>query len=397
MSDPWQDNLRNRMEHHEEPAPEGLWEGIDLLIAGSSTGRKNLLKPNHSLRNIYIGALSAAAAVTLLLLLVLRYTSSENQTDTSFTEKTAPVVQQKEQPAAEIPIVEIPVAESSSRLFATQKVKSRPALQPPQLLQEQHNLISTNQNPDSITIKIGKSVVKENDHLLAMNTPQDRRTQSKWQTSLSLSNAPSESSATYSGYGSLAAAETVDQQYDFVPNYTREQAYTDVKHHQPITFGITLRYNVNERWSVASGLTYTQLISELRSGSGNYYYDDRQTLHYIGIPVNIAYTFWQNNKISTYLSTGGLVEKNVSGRLTSNYYLDNQLEVTTQEKIISKELQWSVNGAVGLGYQISNTIGLYAEPGISYYFKNGSELETLYKDNPLHFNLRLGLRITLGD
>lgn len=148
---------------------------------------------------------------------------------------------------------------------------------------------------------------------------------------------------------------------------------------------------------MSSGLTYSLLSSELYSGNGNYYYDDRQTLHYIGIPVNIAYTFWQNDKISTYISTGGLVEKNVAGRLTSNYYLDNQLEISTKEKIRSKELQWSVNAAMGLGYQISNNIGLYAEPGISYYFKNSSEIETIYKDNPLHFNLRLGLRFTFND
>jgi len=428
MSDQWQDNLRNRMKRHEEPAPEGLWEGIDQLITDGSTGRENSLKPNRSIRSIYIGVLSAVAAVAVLLLLILRYSSSDNQEDVSFTEKNVPVVQQKEQPAVEIPMAEIPVAESSPQLFATQKVKSRPALQSPQLFQESDILTSTNQNPDSSTIETGKDILKEkesaardsypenrenvltrdseqpasdrsagNHQLLAMNTRQDRQTHSKWQTNLSMSNLPSGSSETYSGYGTFAQAETVDEQYHFLSNYTREQVYTNVKHHQPVIFGVTLRYNFNERWSVSSGLTYSLLSSELYSGNGNYYYDDRQTLHYIGIPVNIAYTFWQNNKISTYISTGGLVEKNVAGRLTSNYYLDNQLEISTKEKIRLKELQWSVNTAMGLGYQISNNIGLYAEPGISYYFKNSSELETIYKDNPLHFNLRLGLRITFND
>jgi hypothetical protein len=52
---------------------------------------------------------------------------------------------------------------------------------------------------------------------------------------------------------------------------------------------------------------------------------------------------------------------------------------------------------MGLGYQLSNTIGLYAEPGISYYFNNGSQLETIYKEDPLHFNLRLGLRFTFNN
>ncbi len=427
MSDQWQDNLRNRMKRHEEPAPEGLWEGIDQLITDGSTGRENSLKPNRSIRSIYIGVLSAVAAVAVLLLLILRYSSSDNQEDVSFTEKNVPVVQQKEQPAVEIPMAEIPVAESSPQLFATQKVKNRPALQSPQLFQEPDIPAMENQSPDFSITGEGKIIAEEeitqnpdpdkssddvsgkdldqpaldrnndSDQLFASVARKPARNHSKWQTNLSMSNLPSGSSETYSGYGTFAQAETVDEQYHFLSNYTREQVYTNVKHHQPVIFGVTLRYNFNERWSVSSGLTYSLLSSELYSGNGNYYYDDRQTLHYIGIPVNIAYTFWQNNKISTYISTGGLVEKNVAGRLTSNYYLDNQLEISTKEKIRLKELQWSVNTAMGLGYQISNNIGLYAEPGISYYFKNSSELETIYKDNPLHFNLRLGLRITFND
>ena len=32
MSDQWQDRLRNRMDLHEEIAPQGLWEGIEERI-----------------------------------------------------------------------------------------------------------------------------------------------------------------------------------------------------------------------------------------------------------------------------------------------------------------------------------------------------------------------------
>ena len=426
MNDHWQDNLRNRMEHHEEPAPEGLWEGIDQLLTGRAMVGKTPLKSRRFRQGLYIGALSAAVAA-ILLFLILRYSSSDNPGDVRFTEKSVPVVQQKEQPAVEVPMAEIPVAESNPQLFATQRVKSKLALKSPQLFQETDMLTSTNQSPDSSFTGEDKIIVEEeitqdpdrdknsdeisgkdsdqpaldrnngNDQLFASVARKPGRNQSKWQTNLSMSNLPSGSSETYSGYGTFALAETVEEQYHFQSNYTREQAYTSVKHRQPVTFGLTLRYNFNERWSVSSGLTYSLLSSELYSGNGNYYYDDRQTLHYIGIPVNIAYTFWQNNKISTYISTGGLMEKNVAGRLTSNYYIENQLEITTKEKIRSKELQWSVNAAMGLGYQISHNIGLYVEPGISYYFKNSSELETIYKDNPLHFNLRLGLRFTFND
>ena len=420
MSDQWQDNLRNRMERHEEPAPEGLWEGIDQLITDGSTVGENPLKPNHSRRGIYIGALSAVAAVFILLFLILRYSSSDKQEDVRFTEKSVPVVPEKKQSLAETTLA----VNSPKPLLS---LKSKPALKKQSLFQEPDISARDNQSPDFSLTGEGKIIAEEkitqdqdrdktsddmsvrdpdqptldrnngNDQLFASVARKPARNQSKWQTNLSMSNLPSGSSETYSGYGTFALAETVDEQYHFLSNYTREQVYTNVKHHQPVTFGLTLRYNFNERWSVSSGLTYSLLSAELYSGNGNYYYDDRQTLHYLGIPVNIAYTFWQKSNISTYISTGGLVEKNVAGRLTSNYYLDDQLEISTKEKIRSKELQWSVNAAMGLGYQISNNIGLYAEPGISYYFKNSSELETLYKENPLHFNLRLGLRFTFND
>lgn len=220
---------------------------------------------------------------------------------------------------------------------------------------------------------------------------------SRWQTSISMSNAPSGSTETYSGYGTFALAETVDDQYKFLSSYTDQDVNTDVKHDQPVTVGLTLRYVLSERWSIASGLNYSILSSQLHSAANNYYYDDFQKLHYLGIPLNLEYTYWRNNKISSYISAGGQMEKNIAGRLTSNYYLDNQLESTTYEKITGKHLQWSLNSAIGIEYQISDMFRLYAEPGVSYYFKNRGELETIYKDRPFSFNLRIGLRFTFND
>ena len=436
MNDQWQDNLRDRMEGHEEPAPEGVWEGIERLITAGSMDEG--ISPSRKLPvwGKRIGATAAVAAVAIILLLIVRHSPMENQSDAAFTGKSTPINPQHKQPIAAIGMADKDAPNTFSP-DSKPASKQQPFFHEPEILfagNRDEEITGIGRENENIAVKAGENdnhadhpaekeainqepdetsedfsgqdrnrpdldfnFNKTDDPLFAISLQRRPQDHSKWQTNLSVSNVPSGSAETYSGYGTFALTETVEEQYGFLSNYTREQVYTDVKHHQPITFGITLRYNFNERWSVASGLTYTQLSSDLRSGSGNYYYDDRQTLHYIGIPLNIAYTFWQNPKISTYVSSGGLVEKNVTGRLSSNYYLDNQLEISTREKISSKELQWSVNTAIGLEYQISNTIGLYAEPGIAWYFKNSSELETIYKDNPLNFNLRLGLRLTWGD
>ena len=60
-------------------------------------------------------------------------------------------------------------------------------------------------------------------------------------------------------------------------------------------------------------------------------------------------------------------------------------------------LQMSANAAAGIEYNLTNHLSIYAEPGASYYFKNGSDLETYYTDKPLKFNLNVGLRLNINE
>ena len=70
---------------------------------------------------------------------------------------------------------------------------------------------------------------------------------------------------------------------------------------------------------------------------------------------------------------------------------------TEHENRTVKPLQWSANASMGMQFNINKTVGLYAEPGISYYFDNGSDIKTIYGDKPLNFNLNVGLRFRLND
>ena len=389
---------------HEEPAPEGLWEGIEQrIIAGKKPLEKAVV--TRRLWAWRTGAIAVAAAVAILLIFVVRFNPADTPTGELFTEEKVTTPPQVQPPTLEITPVDQREERSSISPVTT------PAATPastPEITLAAPDILVAEQPTEEIRTSGSESeqriIAPEEDdtrlgpdQLLAMNENRDQQPSSRWQTGLSASNFPGGTSETYPGYVTLALTETVEEQYHFLANDTRERAYTDVRHHQPLRFGLTFRYNINQRWSLMSGLSYSKLSSELQSGSGNYYYDDKQTLHFIGVPVNLAYTFWQSPKISAYLSTGALAEKNVAGRLTSNYYIDNQLETTTWEKISMDQLQWSANAAIGLGYRISNHVGLYAEPGISFYFRNGSQLETIYSDNPFNFNLQVGLRFTLGE
>jgi hypothetical protein len=38
---------------------------------------------------------------------------------------------------------------------------------------------------------------------------------------------------------------------------------------------------------------------------------------------------------------------------------------------------------------------LYAQPGLKYYIDNGSQIQNIFKEHPLGFDLQFGLRVNL--
>ena len=146
-----------------------------------------------------------------------------------------------------------------------------------------------------------------------------------------------------------------------------------VHHRQPMRFGLLLRYRLTDRWSVESGLSYTRLSSDITTIILDKTTVTEQRLNYIGLPLNISYELWKSRYFGLYVTGGGTIEK----CLDANPW------------------QFSLNGAAGAEYKLTNFFSLYAEPGIGYYFKDGSSTPTIYKDHPLNFNLSIGLRFNL--
>lgn len=416
MSDHWHDNLRKRMDLHEENAPEGLWKDIEQHI--DTFNPVHIVKPR---RKILLWSLSsvAVAAVALLLLVLFPFNNQSPLLPTNDLVVSKILDQTDFAESLEVESIEVESSVALKQSVSSQQQYKNVSVQIPAVENDNVQLNEINET-DNKTITDNKIISDDpsknevldsrvdkiqskqdnpqpNDQLLALSTISKSPNQSKWQTNLSMSNVSSSSSETHTGFGTFAQHETVEDQYAFMSQYTRAETYTEIDHNLPIMVGLTLRYNLNQRLGVSSGLTYSLLTSKLRSESVNYFYDDRQTLHYLGVPLNINYKLWQNNNFSTYISAGGLVEKNIAGKLSSDYYIDNKLQSSTDEKITSKQLQWSINSAVGLEYRLSDNFGIYAEPGVAYYFKNNSEIETIYKERPINFNLSLGLRINFNN
>lgn len=111
--------------------------------------------------------------------------------------------------------------------------------------------------------------------------------------------------------------------------------------------------------------------------------------------MKVKHTFWQNRWVTVYAVAGGAVEKCVSGSLETLYVTGNSDRKKEHTSLDVKNLQWSVNAAVGGQFNMTRQLGLYVEPGISYYFDDGTGIETIRKEHPCNFNLQLGLRFTL--
>lgn len=169
---------------------------------------------------------------------------------------------------------------------------------------------------------------------------------------------------------------------------------TEIKHRQPLRFGFSLRYMITPAFGIESGISYTLLMSNVNSGGEECYYDEDRTLHYMGVPVNLVWNAWSGKRLSFYLSGGASVEKCVSGHAATRYVLRGRPVSSERRDISVAPLQWSVAAAAGLQYDLSPRTGLYIEPGVGYYFDNGSETETAYSRRPLNFNLNMGIRIS---
>jgi len=163
---------------------------------------------------------------------------------------------------------------------------------------------------------------------------------------------------------------------------------TDIKTSLPISYGITVQKGINSTFGIETGLVYTYLTSDLKISNANYT-DATLKLHYIGIPVNLIVNLWDKRAWNIYASAGGMVEKGLqSVYQKKGVYVYNE---NSKEKSSISGLQWSLNGGIGLSYDLYKDINLYVEPGVSYYFDNDQPISKRTED-PFSFNLRLGLR-----
>ena len=434
MKDKWINDIRSRMDNYSEPLPVGLWEKIESEI---STPAPKVIPMWRKWTSV-----AAAAALVLAISSVSVWYWS---TDSELKEVNSALTDNNEirqEYKSDNVIQEVQTVESSDKQLQAEAVNyssktivnlasgnNADSLNVARIaLSENIQTVDTESTDselkkevdaeDEASIKENRmkrmredrETVRRNASYLAMSDSK-RSKGSGVQLGVMTGNIPYSSSNSFSGMSRLAIpTKSVSQVNDVVVgevsdatasysqmlfNNMGRQTYTDIKHHMPVTVGASVKWNMNEDWALESGLNYTYLYSELRSGAKSYI-EDKQKLHYVGIPLKVQRSVWSNSIFSFYASAGGMMEKCVSGSVETVCVDDNNRKSFGNEKLDVKPLQFSVLASVGLQANFNKLLSLYLEPGMIYYFDDNTDIITIRKDKPFNFNLQLGLRFNLN-
>ena len=433
MNEKWIKDIRSRMENYSEPLPADLWEKIDADIS-----RPKVIPMWRKWTSV-----AAAAAVVLAVstLSLFYWTSEPSLKESNLSIAETPAIdytEQKDTPKDVIPEDVKPAVQEpkNDKLLSAVSAKVYDEDKPnvntmeenkPVAIADNIPVVVTNdekqetsaseiKEKDSYSakekrinmMKADRETVRRNASYLAM--ADDGKKRSKMQIGVTTGNIPYSSSSSFSGMSRLgmstktlsSANVVVGEISDATASYTQmlsnninKETYTDIKHHVPVTVGASVKWGLSENWALETGLNYTYLYSELRSGAKSYI-EDEQKLHYVGIPLKVQRSVWSNSIFSFYASAGGMMEKCVSGSLDRVTVDENNRKSYFSEDLNVKPLQFSVLASVGLQANFNKLLSLYLEPGMIYYFDDNTDVLTIRKDKPFNFNLQLGLRFNLG-
>jgi len=422
MKEKWINDIYSRMGNYQKKAPEGLLDdikkemvrrGINVVPAGKKKARAI---PLWAVRSIEVAAL--LAIILLIATPYLKNPAVDNIADASKKPSSAIQTVIKSNAGNDYEEAEKPSSASNAMTAMTQKIASL-----------FHHLSSSSETPLlSENQEVSPSILDKNKEALNKNSiggseenkvkHQQPATEQK-KTSARSSYTPqyvypsehrSHSSINigvhYSGI--LASSNPASQERH--PDYLADPelrfnnsnvAATIVNeekknHHQPVKVGMEVKYNLDNKWSIQSGLVYSYLQSDFTKTNLSDKEVTKQSLHYVGIPVNLSYNLYQSKHLSVYVTAGGEAEKMVKGKAETCSTQNGTLISNTERNVKMNQLQFSTNAAAGIEYKVSDHFSIYAEPGASYYFKNGSDVKTIYSDKPLGFSLNLGVRLNIN-
>lgn len=426
MKTNWQKDIHDRLGSYEKDAPEGLWEGISRRMPKLNDGGMLTDRPQRTAKFRMWRVAGVAAAASVALVIGYSFLGNDVQDNINIatnTTKHPNILASSQKPIGNEPtgVCADQATHSADDLLSEQPTLAKASTEQPTLANAstETNVKEISSKKENSKEENGQTEVKpekrednrmlrknQDDALLAYNDVTERSgstdAPSRWSVSTGAMGGLGASGTTtaYGDYLVLSCpggADTKDSPMLDMSSVNRDvETKTEYEHHLPIRIGLSVAYALTDRLSISSGLTYTRLSSDIKDASRESKYIGEQRLHYVGIPVNVSYKVASFRWLGLYGTAGVLAEKCVSGTTDEGYVENNTMKYTNTHDISSKPLQMSVNAGVGIQFDFIDNVGIYAEPGLSYYFDDGSALQTIYKEKPLNFNLNVGVRFKLS-
>lgn len=422
----WTSKLHERLDGHKATVPDGLWdkiaERLDDNIATAPAPLPNNRNRHKTIRLVAL-AMSAAASVAVVVMVALRMNddtinnvaSKYNRPAASLhNPATSSVVNAPQRlmaritsttpaskPMAQTPETTLLLAEAAPLAEDTtyRSVCETPANDLQTRTAPDETNATPNESSSTSRMRKGGNANKPYNKPSATSYAYSRQTASslqsnRWTVGVHAEGITTDSRNTQRPM--LMATRESDMLVSGNPNKVQSVLsnaplqladYSQTKHHyHPMSFGLSVGYNLTPRLTLTTGMVYTYASSDFTSSAAGDDIVETQRLHYIGVPLNLKYKVWGNNAIHTYATAGCQADFNVSAKMQTG-------DITTDAD--KDHTQWSVGGAVGVQYNIIPRMGIYAEPGVRYYIDNKSSVETIFKEKKLNFNLQLGVRVEL--
>lgn len=443
MRQDWTDKLRDKMDTYSVEPSDKVWAGISskagLAGQGSATGKSAI--PMWIWRSA-----AAVAAVMTGTLIFVKVNDNEADNYTAYNEAEAPeIVNDSPEILPESPSSQTLIL-SDNPIEKTSKVKARPAEKA-----EQHKaayesapvMARVQKTEEAEVIDIDKSDNSGIDEIsdegidkepvtgidnsdsgtdnsdgameweeYLRSEPREKRRADRRGLSIGLGAAGAGSSSSMDKFEPRAVmgsnplegeAGTVGWADDRILTnagtivYNQPEVDDSYSHKMPVKLGLTARYAFTNLLGIETGLTYSLLQSDIKRGSESTtgaWSNSEQTLHYLGVPLNLTFDFLNTRYVNIYAAAGGMMEFGVKGSIKTTDHLNNSMTSTHQNAITPKGLLWSVNATAGVQVNVLPSLCIYVEPGMSHHFKNDRQPRSSYTDKPTNFALGFGLRYT---
>jgi hypothetical protein len=439
----WLKSLQNKMEGYEEPAPEGLWEGIESSVFPERKGRVITIP-------LLWRSVAVAAVVALGVFAGLRLFESG---EVEQMDKPREILV-SDRPSSVVPggsrdsSVEIVASSGESELFADNRPQYKRSGSHSDVKREKHdetvvaepagvvsvpepdescevvNVVDREPDPEGNENRPKKDTESDlegedwSDYLSATDDSGKSMTKAAV-LDVSFSGASSDVSSKsfydlqmfYRGSNPSSANDLItdggknmgnDSQIQtrghalMHPKKNASTVMSRSEHNRPVRLALMVNYPLGKTFGMETGLSYTSLHSRFSNESGRTVSITNQTLRYLGIPLNASVSIIDSKWVCFYAGGGGMVEKCLSGKSVTTALLVGVKQGESVSKNLKvKPLLWSLNASAGIQAKLTRQFGVYVEPGLSYHFDDKSDVQTIYKERPLDFVLTFGARFSL--